>query len=101
MDSNERQWTLMDSKTLTSWLYGLSWTSLDTAWRSTDQEVGCSSRPGRAGEIRVVAGDFTSLCWLMGSSTATFGSPSPDRTSSVDHALATDTHYVCRNVLGR
>jgi len=32
---------------------------MDPAWRSTDQEVGCSSRPGRADEILVVAGDFT------------------------------------------
>jgi hypothetical protein len=26
------------------------WTGMVTAWRSRDQEVGCSSRPGRAGE---------------------------------------------------
>jgi hypothetical protein len=27
---------------------GRMWTPMDTAWPSTDQEVGCSSRPGRA-----------------------------------------------------
>ena len=39
-------------------------TALPTIWRTvlrltTDQEVGCSSRPGRAAEIHVVAGGFT------------------------------------------
>jgi hypothetical protein len=44
-------WKQVDSKAHDSRLRGRSWTSVDAAWTSTDQEVGCSSRPGRAGEV--------------------------------------------------
>ena len=45
-----RRWTPVEPEASSSSLYGHPWTSVDTAWRSTDQEVGCSSRPGRATE---------------------------------------------------
>jgi len=38
---------------------GLPGTSREVVDLTTDQEVGCSSRPGRAAEIHVVAGGFT------------------------------------------
>jgi hypothetical protein len=37
-------------------------------WRSTDQEVGCSSRPGRAAEIRCRQRLLRLVCLLSGSS---------------------------------
>ena len=38
----------MDMEALSSRQNGRLWTSLDSAWRSTDQEVGGSSPSGRA-----------------------------------------------------
>jgi hypothetical protein len=51
VDGAGRPWTPMGSKALDTRPNALLWTPVDTAWRSTDQEVGCSSRPGRAIEI--------------------------------------------------
>ena len=45
-DVRGHAWTPVDAKVRRSGLYGYPWTPVDTAWRSTDQEVGCSSRPG-------------------------------------------------------
>jgi len=50
VDPNGRPGTPRDSETRTLTPDRHSWTPMDTAWRSTDQEVGCSSRPGRAGK---------------------------------------------------
>jgi hypothetical protein len=50
-------WTGMDIEAFRSWVCGRQRTFLSTAWRSTDQEVGCSSRPGRAA-YGLVARDF-------------------------------------------
>jgi DMSO/TMAO reductase YedYZ heme-binding membrane subunit len=43
-----RAWTPVDTAPCRFRPSGVSWTPVDTVWRSTDQEVGCSSRPGRA-----------------------------------------------------
>jgi len=51
VDYYGRSWTPVDSRARRLGSRGQSWTPVDTAWRSTDQEVGCSSRPGRAAEI--------------------------------------------------
>ena len=59
VDLSGRLWTPVDERARRSVPHGRSWTPADAAWRSTDQEVGCSSRPGRAAEIHVVAGGFT------------------------------------------
>ena len=40
----------MDSKALSKRPNALLWTATDSVWPSTDQEVGCSSRPWRADE---------------------------------------------------
>ena len=48
MDSQGWPWTLVESKPVRSGPHGLWCTAVDTAWRSTDQEVGCSSPSGRA-----------------------------------------------------
>ena len=48
VDDAGRPWTPMESKALNTRPNALLWTLMDAAWRSTDQEVGCSSRPGRA-----------------------------------------------------
>jgi hypothetical protein len=48
VDNAGRLWTPMESKALTKRPNALLWTLMDAAWRSTDQEVACSSRAGRA-----------------------------------------------------
>jgi len=52
VDDAGRPWTPMESKALSKRPNALLWTLMDSAWRSTDQEVGCSSRPGRAAVSR-------------------------------------------------
>lgn len=42
--------TAAESKAFRSGLFGLLWTPVDTAWRSTDKKVGVSSPSGRATE---------------------------------------------------
>jgi len=51
VDCGERPWTSVDSKGRCPSATGPPRTRMDPAWPSTDQEVGCSSRPGRAAEI--------------------------------------------------
>jgi hypothetical protein len=93
MDHDGRPWTPMESKALSKRPNALLWTLMHAAWQSKDQEVGCSSRPGRADEIPCSSRGFDVLrCSLKGPSRATFGSHSPDRTSPGDITLATDTH---------
>jgi hypothetical protein len=58
------RWTAVDhdeSTALSKRPNALMWTLMDAAWRSTDQEVGCSSRPGRAGEIPCVSAGFVNV----------------------------------------
>jgi hypothetical protein len=65
VDDGGRPWTPVDSKARRAGAHGLAWTPLDTAWRSTDQEVGGSSPSGRAAEtvvaqqIRLAADQWT------------------------------------------
>jgi hypothetical protein len=66
VDRGGRAWTLVESEAYCWAIYGRMWTTTDTAWGSTDQEVGCSSRPGRAEEILLVAGDFTCPVFVEG-----------------------------------
>jgi hypothetical protein len=42
-------WAPVDLKARRTGLCGRAWTPVATDWRSTDQEVACSSRAGRAG----------------------------------------------------
>jgi hypothetical protein len=48
VDSSGQPRTQADSKAVRSGRSGQPWTAVDTAWRSTDQEVGGSSPSGRA-----------------------------------------------------
>ena len=60
-DSTGRPWTPVDSKALRSSALAILWTPVDPVWRSTDQEVGCSSRPGRAKQkplVEAVSGTY-------------------------------------------
>jgi hypothetical protein len=90
-----RRWTRKPNR---SNPHGPPWTPTDTAWTSTDQEVGCSRRPGRAVEIPCSSRGFdVSPCSSKGPSRATFGSHSLDRTSSIrEITLANDTQDMCR-----
>jgi len=92
-----RRWTREPNR---SNPHGPPWTPTDTAWTSTDQEVGCSRRPGRAVEIPCSSRGFdVSPCSSKGPSRATFGSHSLDRTSSIrEVTFATDPHNMCRHV---
>jgi len=69
VDRGGHVWTLVESEANCSATYGR--TPMDAAWRSTDQEVGCSSRPGRAADdetdpcLESVGGR---ACWLSAAS---------------------------------
>jgi hypothetical protein len=51
-----RLWTLMESRAFDYGPCGRLWTPVDSAWRSTDQEVGGSGPSGRATETPGRAG---------------------------------------------
>jgi hypothetical protein len=78
-------WTLVDSKARRSGMDGPLWTPMDTAWRSTDQEVGCSSRPGRAAR-GLADGHFWPLSRFPGLAAdnrlITFHAPGPRRVTA-------------------
>ena len=93
-----RRWTPVEPEASSSSLYGHPWTSVDTAWRSTDQEVGCSSRPGRAIDSLAVAGDFTSPMLVEGFEQCDLWEPFARSASLIREVTpATDTHSICRS----
>jgi hypothetical protein len=86
-------WTPVDSKARRTGLCGRAWTPVDTDWRSTDQEFGCSSRPGRASEIRQSSGRFhVAVLVEVG---RPLGSHSSDWTSSMRETPRQLTRRTC------